>query len=197
MHSWFSNPNQLLEPRTFHMVDMIKLGMSTGFTPKQIIGMEHEILWTLKWNVMPCTVIQFAHYIITMMPVEVPKSTRYLLQELSKYMSELAICVYKFVTFKPSVKAIAIVSCALDSLDVDIAVSPESYTVFALRVYDTFGLWSRDDEEINMLKVELKNLICHNTDLAEFVKLIRASHKEAEGDASVSPKSAAVNVFAC
>ena len=184
---------QLLEPRTFHMSDMIKLRMcsSFSFSPKQIIGMEHDILFALGFDVMPCTVLQFAHYIICMIP-SIPSSTRYVLQELSKYMSELAVCVYKFVAFKPSVKALSVVTCAIDSLDADSEISTESHTEFALRVYNTFELW-HDDEEITMLKEELKNLICHNTNLTEFVKLIRASHKEEEEvSASVSPKSTVV-----
>ncbi len=65
-----------------------------------------------------------------------------------------------------------------------------------MRVHDVFGLWFHDNEEIIGLKEELKNLICHNTNLEEFVKLIRESHKEEEkANVSESPKSNAVNMF--
>ena len=190
--------SQLLEPRTFHMTDMIKLGMSSSFSfsPKQIISMENDILFALGFDVLPCTALQFAYYIVCCLPSEVPSSTKYVLQELSKYMTELAVCVYKFVAFKPSVKALAVVCCAIDSLDDGNEISTESKTVFALRVHDLFGLWFHDDEEIIGLKEELKNLICHNTNLEEFVKLIRESHKEEEkANVSESPKSNAVNIF--
>lgn len=189
---------QLLEPRTFHMTDMIKLGMSSSFSfsPKQIISMENDILFALGFDVLPCTALQFAYYIVCLLPSEVSSSTKYVLQELSKYMTELAVCVYKFVAFKPSVKALAVVCCAIDSLDDGNEISTESQTAFALRVHGVFGLWFHDDEEIIGLKEELKNLICHNTNLEEFVKLIRESHKEEEkANVSESPKSNAVNMF--
>lgn len=185
---------QLLEPRIFNMADMIKLGCRP-FTPKQLVLMEHEILFGLQWDVLPPTTFEFAHHMICMLPSDVPKPTRYVIQELSKYMSELAICVYKLVGKKPSVKALAIVSVAIDSLDADSAISTEAQCTFALRIYDTFQLWYHDNEEIAMLKEELNNLICHNTNLREFVKLIRATHKEEEVNSSGSPKSTAVNVF--
>lgn len=196
--SYIAHPHivQLLEPRTFHMIDMIRLGRSSSFSSKQLIQMENEILFTLEWDVLPATTIEFAHHMICMLPSDVPRSTRYVIQELSKYMCELAICVYKFIGFKPSVKAVAIVSVAIDSLDTDSAISTDTLCEFGVRVYETFELWAHDDEVIAMLKEELNNLICHNTDLREFVKLIRSSHKEDEVNASGSPKSTAVNVFA-
>lgn len=177
------------------MEDMIKLG-SRPFTSLQLVQMEHDVLFTLQWDVLPSTTIEFAHHMICMLPSDVPKCTRYVIQELSKYMSELSICVYKFVGFKPSVKALAIVSVAMDSLDADSAISTETECAFDLRIYDTFELWYHDDEVIAMLKEELNNLICHNTNVREFVKVIRSTHKEEDVNSSGSPKSAAVNVFA-
>ena len=174
---------------------MIKLGLDRSITPEQLIQVEHDILFSLEWDVFPSTTIEFAHYMNCMLPSEVPNSTKYLIQELSKYMSELAICLYKFVGFRPSVKALAIVSVAIDSLDADIAISTETQCTFALRIYETFGLWVHDDEQTAMLKEEFNHLIRHNTNLNEFVKLILSSHDE-EVNASGSPKSTAVNAFA-
>lgn len=177
------------------MNDMIKLGLNRSITPEQLVQVEHDILFTLEWDVLPSTTIEFAHYMNCMLPSDVSNATRYLIQELSKYMSELAICIYKFIGFRPSVKALAIVSVAIDSLDDDIAISTENQSTFAWRIYETFGLWVHDDEQIAMLKEELNHLICHNTNLNEFVKLILSSHEE-EISTSGSPKSTAVNAFA-
>lgn len=77
------------------MEDMIKLGMKLGnsFTQMAIIEMEQELLWKLSWMVFPPTTFCFAHHMICMLPKEVPKSpTRYIIQELVKYSSELAVC---------------------------------------------------------------------------------------------------------
>jgi hypothetical protein len=65
-----------------------------------------------------------------MLPPEVKRSTRYIIQELVKYMSELAICVYSFVTFKASSKAFACMLVAIESLDEQDNVSGNATKVF-------------------------------------------------------------------
>jgi hypothetical protein len=86
---------KLLEPRTMNMKDMLKLatGMCGSFSSRAVVEMELEILWKLSWNMLPPTAFCFAHHMISLLPREVPKSpTRYILQELTKYMIELAVC---------------------------------------------------------------------------------------------------------
>ena len=119
-----------------NMDDMIKLGMRLGvsISSHAVVEMELEILWKLKWNIFPPTAFCFAHHMISLFPREVPKSpTRYIMQELTKYMTELAVCkcqwfhllyascftyslcivliiwsgVYDFVKFKVSSKSFA------------------------------------------------------------------------------------------
>lgn len=87
---------KLLEPRTMNMEDMLKLGSKLGgsFSPLQVVEMENEVIWKLSWNVLPPTAFCFAHHMICMLPSEVPKTVRYILQELTKYMTELAVCEY-------------------------------------------------------------------------------------------------------
>ncbi|KAL7542849.1 hypothetical protein ACHAXR_012147 [Thalassiosira sp. AJA248-18] len=186
---------KLLEPRTMNMDDMIKLGMRIGgcFTPLAIVEMENEILWKLSWNVFPPTAFCLAHNMICMLPREVPKSpTRYIVQELTKYMLELAVCVYNFVKFMPSAKSFACCLVAMDSLDGDCLISPDERATFLERIFHVFGL-RHDDIEIEILRKEMKELLCHNTDLKEFVVLIRASNKAA--NESESPKTAAVKTL--
>eukprot|EP00986_Skeletonema_menzelii_P009369 scaffold4261_cov161-Skeletonema_menzelii.AAC.2 len=153
------------------MNDMIKLGLNSSISPEQVVQMEQDIIFTLEWDVLPSTTIEFAYYMICMLPPEVPRST------------------------KSSVKALAIVCVAIDSLDAGSAISTDTQCTFAIRIYETFGLWTHDDEMIAMLKEEMNHLICHNTNLSEFVNLILSSHKD-EANASGSPKSAAVNMSA-
>jgi len=93
-----------------NMDDMLKLGAKMGesFSRSAVVEMEHEILWQLSWNLFPPTAFCFAHHMISFFPQDVPKSpTRYILQELTKYMTELAVCVYSFVKFKVSSKSFA------------------------------------------------------------------------------------------
>jgi len=89
---------KLLEPRTMNMDDMLKLGKKLGgsFSSRDVVEMEHEIIWKLSWKLFPPTPICFAHHMISLFPREVPKSpTRYILQELTKYMTELAVCKWR------------------------------------------------------------------------------------------------------
>ena len=83
-----------------NMDDMIKLGMRLGVTISShaVVEMEREILWKLKWNIFPPTAFCFAHHMISLFPREVPKSpTRYIMQELTKYMTELAVCKCQWI----------------------------------------------------------------------------------------------------
>lgn len=186
---------KLFEPRSLNMDDMLKLGARVGasFSPLSVLEMEHEIIWKLRWDLFPPTVFGFAHHMICMFPREIPKSpTRYIVQELSKYMTELAVCVYTFVKFLPSRKAFACCLVALDSLEDDCFVHLEARAIFNERIFHVFGL-RHDDTDVRFLVKELKELLCHNTDLKEFIALIHASNKS-EHD-SESPKMATMRML--
>ena len=90
---------KLFEPRTMNMEDMLKLGTKLGplggpsFSHSDVVEMEQTLLWKLGFNLHPPTAFAFAHHMICMFTEEVPKSpTRYIIQELAKYMTELAVC---------------------------------------------------------------------------------------------------------
>ena len=75
------------------------------------------------------------------------------------------------------------------SLEDDCAISADAMATFLERVSSTFGL-HHNDREIATLKVELNELLCHNTNLTEFVRLIRKSNQYQE-----SPKSTIKTLF--
>mmetsp|Transcript_32109 Transcript_32109/g.54788 ORF Transcript_32109/g.54788 Transcript_32109/m.54788 type:complete len:320 (+) Transcript_32109:258-1217(+) len=170
---------KLHEPRTLQTELFLKLGTKIGgyFPPQSVHDMEHEILWMLSWNVFPPTPYCIAHQMICMFPWKVPESlTRYITQELAKYLTELAVCLYHFVKFLPSRKSFACCLVAIDSLDEDCLFSNEARAMFEERIFHSFGL-RHDDAEIRLLKTELSELLCENTDMKEFVALVRASNK--------------------
>ena len=51
-----------------------------------------------------------------------------------------------------------------ESLDDDCEISSGAKAIFLERILGSFGL-REDDAEIQILKRELKDLLCHNTDL--------------------------------
>jgi hypothetical protein len=85
---------KLFEPRTMNMDDMLKLGTALGcnISPVAVVEMERDLLWTLSWNVFPPTAFCFAYHMIRMFPREVVGTSRYIMRELVKYMTELAVC---------------------------------------------------------------------------------------------------------
>ena len=40
------------------MNDMIKLGLNRSISQEQVVQMEHDILFTLEWDVLPSTSIE-------------------------------------------------------------------------------------------------------------------------------------------
>lgn len=66
--------------------------------------------------------------------------------------------------FKASSKSFACILVALESLDDDCLISPDAMCAFLDRIRYAFGL-QRTDPEIVVLKKELHELLCHNTDL--------------------------------
>jgi hypothetical protein len=88
----------------------------------------------LNWNVFPPTAFYFANYMICMLPSEVKRSTTYIIRELVKYMTELAICVYSFVKHKPSSKAFACMLVACESLDDEDRVPDDARRIFVSEV---------------------------------------------------------------
>jgi len=76
------------------------------------------------------------------------------------------------------------------SLEDDCAISADAMATFLERVSSTFGL-HHNDREIATLTVELKELLSHNTNLTEFVSLIRKSNQ----GQSESPKTTIKTLF--
>jgi hypothetical protein len=94
-----------------------------------ILAFGSFLLLQLNWDVFPPTTFVFASHMMCMLPPEVKRSTRYIIQELVKYMTELAICVYSFVTYKASSKAFACMLVAIESLDEQDYVSDDAKKV--------------------------------------------------------------------
>ncbi|KAL3784107.1 hypothetical protein HJC23_012739 [Cyclotella cryptica] len=164
---------KLYEPRTLNMEDMIKLGIGSDmiFSAGALVEMEYEILWKLNWNVFPPTAFCFAHQMICMLPSEVNRSTKYTIQELTKYMTELAICVYSFVKYKASSKAFACILVAIESVDGEDGVSIEAKKTFLERINHVFGLLD-SDKPIKTLGNALRDLLHHNTDLQGEIEFV-------------------------
>jgi len=102
---------KLYEPRKIKMSSLADLSRG-HFTTEMIERMEQMILLTLDWRVHPPTPLQFMHLFFKLLPL--PEEQKQDFFELARFLTELAICDYYFVTEMPSNLAYAAILNALE-----------------------------------------------------------------------------------
>lgn len=95
---------------------MVKLGRGL-FNEKDVINMEINMLKALKWQVHPPTPVCFLRQFLRLLPPTVVPLTRYLIAEVTRFISEISVCLYKFVKFEPSTIAYAGMLLAIERID--------------------------------------------------------------------------------
>lgn len=83
---------------------LIKLGRGL-FRTEDVIEMEQQILTKLQWNVHPPTAMCFLRHYMRLFPSTMAYSTSYMIAEISRFVAEISICLYKFVKYPRSVIA--------------------------------------------------------------------------------------------
>lgn len=86
------------------------------FISEHIVAMEEIMLQALNWHVHPPTPCAFCRDFMLLLSVDIPSDIRSEINELVRYLTELSVCDYWFVTRKPSTIAIASFMYALDIL---------------------------------------------------------------------------------
>ena len=105
-----------------HEVKKIKLStlanLSRGqFGPKDIEQMEWVILSALGWKLHPPTHYAFVTHLLLFLPQEVNTTVRKGLNELSKYLTELAVCDAYFVAVNSSTVAFAAILNVMEDMN--------------------------------------------------------------------------------
>jgi Cyclin, N-terminal domain/Cyclin, C-terminal domain len=95
---------------------MIKLGRGL-FTEEDVIAMESKMLSALKWQVHPPTSICFLRQFLRLLPPSVSPLSRYVVAEVTRFISEISVCLYKFVDCPASVIAYAGMLISMDKID--------------------------------------------------------------------------------
>jgi len=140
------------------MDTILRLRGGSSFTRKEMESMECDILHRLRWHVHPPTAQLFANYFLSFMSA----GRRELrdLHELSRYMMELSVMDYFFVSHKPSDIAIAALRNAAERLGHDSAallsfpfavqfLDIDSPSVRACRAH-LYGIYATAKEQIEM-----------------------------------------------
>ena len=102
---------KLYEPRKIKMSSLADLSRG-NFTTEMIERMEQMILSALDWRVHPPTPLQFMHLFFKLLPL--PDEQKQDFFELARFLTELAVCDYYFVTEMPSNLAYAAILNALE-----------------------------------------------------------------------------------
>lgn len=95
---------------------LVKLGRGL-FREEDVIEMESRILERLQWQVHPPTTMCFVRQYMRLFPPSVSPSITYMVSEISRFIAEISVCLYKFVRYPPSKIAYAAILIAMDGID--------------------------------------------------------------------------------
>lgn len=95
---------------------MVKLGRGL-FNEQDVIDMEAKMLKALNYYVHPPTPVCFLRQFLRLLPPSVIPLTRYLIAEVTRFISEISVCLYKFVKYPPSVIAYSGMLLAIERID--------------------------------------------------------------------------------
>ncbi len=136
---------------------MIKLGRGL-FSEEDVIAMESKMLSALKWQVHPPTSICFLRQFLRLLPPSLSPLSRYVVAEVTRFISEISVCLYKFVDCPASVIAYAGMLISMDKID---AITLPSWQ--RQQIYDCMSTGAKLDhqspqvvETVNRLKASLE-----------------------------------------
>lgn len=107
---------KLVSPWKLRMDHLLDLCMGK-YTAADIASMELTVLDALSWKVHPPTSAEFCSQLIDSSFTESTPHVLNDLQDRARYLTELAVCDYFFVTHKASSVALASIMCALELTD--------------------------------------------------------------------------------
>ncbi|KAL7533147.1 hypothetical protein ACHAXR_005069 [Thalassiosira sp. AJA248-18] len=136
---------KLFEPGKLRMSSLIDLSRGY-FLAEHIVTMEDSMLQSLHWHVHPPTAFAFCRDLMRLISGDVSPRARHDVNELSRFMTELSVCDYWFVTKKPSSVALASIINAIE-LQGPRRIDPRFKVEFIHRVVD-IGMDIANDDEI-------------------------------------------------
>lgn len=107
---------KLYDSTVVKLDSMIKLGRGL-FTEQDVINMESRMLTALKWQVHPPTPICFLRQFLRLLPSNISPVSRYVVAEVTRFIAEISVCLYKFVDCPSSVIAYAGMLIAMEKID--------------------------------------------------------------------------------
>mmetsp|Transcript_10482 Transcript_10482/g.14864 ORF Transcript_10482/g.14864 Transcript_10482/m.14864 type:complete len:300 (+) Transcript_10482:126-1025(+) len=146
---------KLYEPGTLSMTSMIDLSRGY-FMVEQMAAMETAILRALDWHVHPPTPFCLARHIQHLLPQNACSPTvRHDVLELARFLTELSVCDYFFVTRKASSNALAALLNAMDALQAGISFPARLEFLQNLKMHLDLDASSKEVQECRVRLHEL------------------------------------------
>jgi lipoyl(octanoyl) transferase len=136
---------KLFEPGKLRMSSLIELSRGY-FLADHIVAMEDSMLQALSWHVHPPTPFAFCRDLTKLISADVTPRIRHDVSELARFLTELSVCDYYFVTRKPSSIAMASIINAIE-LTGPHKIDPRYKVQFLHHVVEA-GLDIANDDEI-------------------------------------------------
>ncbi|KAL7453299.1 hypothetical protein ACHAWC_004965 [Mediolabrus comicus] len=106
---------KLYEPDTLRLSELVKLGHGY-FHADHIEAMEVAMLQALTWRVRPPTPYSFCRELMQLVSSDITPRACHEIGEMARFLTELSVCNYYFVTRKPSSIALASIINAFELL---------------------------------------------------------------------------------
>ena len=120
---------KLYDSTVMKLDSMVKLGRGL-FSEQDVIEMESKMLSALQWQVHPPTPVCYLRQFLQVLPPTVSPLTKYILGEVTRFIAEISVCIYKFVRYSPSVIAYAGMLIAMERIDEIELPSEQRHEIF-------------------------------------------------------------------
>lgn len=150
---------------------LVKLGRGL-FNENDVVEMEGKMLRALDWHVHPPTPVCFLRQLLRLLPNSISPLTRYVIAEVTRFICEISVCLYKFVKYSPSAIAYAGMLIAMDRVDESSLPSWERQEIMS-RLQGIAGLYTHSPEVVQVL-AELRQSLDNNMNLQELINTIGA-----------------------
>lgn len=160
---------KLYDSSVVKLESLVKLGRGL-FTEHDIIDMEARILKALDWQVHPPTAVCFLRQYLRLLPTTVSPVVRYMIAEVTRFISEISVCLYTFIKYPPSAVAYAGLVIAVGRIDEEVLSICQRQEIINT-ISNTAGL-SMISTQMSAIIEELNASLEKNTSLQDLIRTI-------------------------
>ena len=156
---------------------LVKLGRGS-FTEDDIIDMELKILRALEWRLHPTTSYCFLRQYERLLPSTVTESTRHMIDEVTKLVSELALLDHRYNGYPQSVVAYAAMLMAMELIDSS-NLPIQQRQCFVMRM-STIARYDSKSSLVLRVFDELRETLDESPKLKELIQSLNTARKQTE-----------------